>query len=232
MAIKDRKKTLRNIERLRRAEQRSPDAEVGAVREDLEEELGGTVSRNLAAEVLGVSHTALNRWVDIGEVPVVITPGGRREVPIPALLSLRERVEGERRSGRERTHALEAVMLEDRLKAARIAHRNLVTAEELESADRHRLSDLRGLAYHRAIAPQLRRQAIEEALRKVERWQGDGRMDPRHADAWRQLGRKPLKEIRRIIGTDDSLGRDLRQNSPLAGLLSEAERRKILETVR
>jgi hypothetical protein len=231
MASEDRKRALENIASLRRAERRRPDPDVAVVREDLEEELGGTVSRNLAAEVLGVSHTAFNRWVDAGDVPVVITPQGRREVPIPALLSLRERVEAERGSGRRRSHALESVMLEDRLKAERIRP-GLIAPEELESADRHRISDLRGLAYHRAIAPRLRRPVIEEAARKVARWQNDGRMDPQHADAWQEVLRRPLKEIRKIIATDDAHGRDLRQNSPLAGLTSEAERRKILATVR
>jgi hypothetical protein len=41
----------------------------------------------------------------------------------------------------------------------------------------------------------------------------------------------PMAEIRKVIAADDERGRDLRQNSPLAGLLSEPERRKILETV-
>ena len=41
----------------------------------------------------------------------------------------------------------------------------------------------------------------------------------------------PMGEIRKAIAADDERGRDLRQNSPLAGLLSEPERRKILEKV-
>jgi hypothetical protein len=231
MASENRKKALENVARLRRAEQRTLDPDVAVVREDLEEELGGTVSRNLAAEVLGVSHTALNNWIGAGDVPVVITPQGRKEVPIPALLALRERVEAERRAGPRRSHALESVINEDRRKAERM-RRDLVPAVDLESADRHRITDLRGLAYHRAITPQLRRPIIEEALRKVARWENDGRMDPRHAEAWRELSQRPMSEIRRILGADDAQGRDLRQNSPLGGLISEAERRKIFELVR
>jgi hypothetical protein len=231
MASENRKKALENIARLRRVEQRMQDPDVAVVREDLEAEFGGTVSRNLAAEVLGVSHTALNNWIGTGDVPVVITPQGRKEVPIPALLSIRERVEAERLSGGRRSHALETVMSEDRRKAERLRP-DLVPAEELASADGHRIADLRGLAYHRAIAPQLRRPMIEEALRRVARWENDGRMDPQHADAWRELSRRPMKEIRKLLEADDSRGRDLRQNSPLGGLMSEAERRRILELVR
>lgn len=231
MASEGRKKALQNIARLRRAEGRTSDPDVAAVREDLEEELGGTVSRNLAAELLGVSHTALNRWVVSGDVPVVLTPQGRKEVPIPALLSLYERVEVVRRSGRRHLHTLEPAMTDARRRAERMRP-NLPAAEELESADRHRISDLRGLAYHRVIGPRLRRPMIEEAERKVARWEKDGKMDGRHADAWREVFNLPMKEIRKVIGADDPRGRDLRQNSPLAGLISEPERRKILESVR
>jgi hypothetical protein len=231
MASQNRKKVLQNIVRLRRAERHLPDPDVAAVREDLEAELGGAVSRNLAAELLEVSHTALNRWVASGDVPVVLTPQGRKEVPIPALLSLLERVEEERQSGRRRLHALEPAMTEARRRAERMRP-HLSVADELGSADRHRISDLRGLAYHRVIGPRLRRPMIEEAERKVARWEEDGKMDGRHADAWREVFNLPMKEIRKVIGADDPRGRDLRQNSPLAGLISEPERRKILESVR
>jgi len=230
MASGNRKKALQHIARLRRAELRSSDPDVAAVREDLEEELGGTVSRNLAAESLGVSHTALNRWIASGDVPVVVSPRGRKEVPIPALLSLHERVEDERRSGRRRLHTLEPAMVDARHRAERMRP-HLSVAEELRSADRHRVAELRGLAYHRTIAPRLRRPMIEGAERKIARWEKSGKLDRHHADAWREVFSLPMVEIRKIISADDSRGRDLRQNSPLAGLISEPERRKILESV-
>ena len=50
--------------------------------------------------------------------------------------------------------------------------------------------------------------------------------------AWSRRAPWPSEDqIRKVISADDELGRDLRQNSPLAGLLSEPERRKILEAV-
>jgi hypothetical protein len=200
------------------------------VREDLEEDLGGTVSRNLAAELLGVSHTALNYWIASGDVPVVLSPSGRKEVPVPALLDLYERVRDERESGRRRLHALEPVMTDARVRAERMRP-DLSVAEELGSADRHRISELRSLAYHRALAPRLRRPAIDEARRKVNRWEKAGKIDPRHAAAWAEVFELPMDEIRKVISADDARGRDLRQNSPLAGLISEPERRKIIEMV-
>jgi hypothetical protein len=105
-------------------------------------------------------------------------------------------------------------------------------AAELGEADPHRVSELRSLAYHRALSKRLRRPMVEAARRRLERWEADERIDPRHAEAWRRLFDEPMSEIRRAIGADDEHGRDLRQNSPLAGLISEPERRKILASVR
>lgn len=72
---------------------------------------------------------------------------------------------------------------------------------------------------------------IDEARRKLRRWRQEGTIDPRHADAWEEVFALPMAEIRKAIVTDDQRGHDLRQNSPLAGLLSEPERRKILAAV-
>jgi hypothetical protein len=50
-----------------------PDNEdLAAVRLSLERELGETVSRRLAAKLLGVSHTALDRWVEPGDARQVL----------------------------------------------------------------------------------------------------------------------------------------------------------------
>ena len=92
-----------------------------------------------------------------------------------------------------------------------------------EDTDPHRRSELRGLAYHRALAPRLRRPMVDEATRKISRWQQTGRIDPRYARELPAASAKPVPELRRLISADDARGRDLRQNSPFAGLLSEPE---------
>jgi hypothetical protein len=227
MSLKDREKIFESIARLRRAERQSGNADVASVREDLEAEMGGTVSRNLAASLLRVSHTALNNWIAAGDVPVVITERGRKEVPLPTLLDLYERVGEERSSGKRRLHVLEPVMTERRRRAERM-HPDVGLGEP---PDPHRRQELRSLAYHRALAPQLSRPMVDEAQRKLVRWRGEGRIDPRYAEAWDAVFAMPMAEVRKVIGAEDARGRDLRQNSPLAGLLSEPERRKILESV-
>jgi hypothetical protein len=230
MGPKEREKTLENIAKLRRAEKVAPNADVARVREDLESQLGGTVSRSLSASLLGVSHTALNNWIAAGDVPVVISESGRKEVPIPTLLELQERVEEERKSGRRKLHTLEPIMTEARRRAERMRPR-VGGSGSRDRSDPHRTPELRSLAYHRVLAPRLRRPMIDTAQRKLRRWQEDGRIDPRHAQAWEEVFAMPMAEIRKAIAADDERGRDLRQNSPLAGLLSEPERRKILEKV-
>jgi hypothetical protein len=230
MGPAERTRIFKNIARLRRVERSSPNPEIAAVRHDLEDSLGGTVSRNLASNLLGVSHTALNNWIKSGDVPVVISERGRKEVPVEALLDLHEQVSEERRRGARRRHVLEPPLLESRKRAERMRPgRGL---EINEDTDPHRRSELRGLAYHRALAPRLRRPMIDEAARKIDRWQEAGRIDPRYAEKWRQVLAKPVPEIRRVISVDDARGCDLRQNSPFAGMLSEPERRRILEEVR
>jgi hypothetical protein len=226
----ERKRILENIARLRRAERGSSSADVSAVREDLESQLGGTVSRSLSASLLGVSHTALNHWIASGDIPVVISEQGRREVPIPTLLDLQDRVAEERKSGHRTLHTLEPIMLEARDRAERMRPRAAVRGSR-DRSDPHRAPELRSLAYHRAIAPRLRRPMIDDARRKLGRWRDEGRIDPRYAGAWEEVFAMPMSEIRRAITADDERGRDLRQNSPLAGLLSEPERRRILESV-
>lgn len=223
-----RERTLENIARLRKAERKVADPEIAAVREDLESQLDGTVARSTAARHLGVSHTALNKWVASGDVPVVLTKQGRREVPIPVLLELQERVAEQRRSGRGRLHVLEPVMKEGRQRAERMRQQ----VEPPSPPDRgspHRAADLKSLAYHRAISARLRRPMVEEARRKLGRWEEEGKIDPRYAQAWREVFALPMERLRKVITADDEPGRDLRQNSPLAGLLTEAERRRIFE---
>jgi hypothetical protein len=117
MGVAERRRILENIVRLRGVEKTTPSVDIAMVREDLESQLGGTVSRSLSASLLGVSHTALNNWVASGDIPVVISERGRKEVPISVLL---DRVEMERRAGRRGLHVLEPAMAESRRRAERM----------------------------------------------------------------------------------------------------------------
>lgn len=223
---------LERIARLRRAQQRLPgNRDIAAVRAELERELGATVSRRLAARLLGVSHTALARWIAAGDLPVVFSSNGRQEMPVPALLDLYEKVGREREQGGRSRHVLEAALSEGRDRARRLSAPDLVAGTP-EDDGGHGPVDRRGLAYHRALASHLSRRMINEALHRVWKWHAEGKLDPRYAAEWEQVLRRPLAEVRDAITEDSARGRDLRQNSPFAGMLSEPERRRILEVLR
>ena len=234
VGVIDRKAQLfDHILRLRRAGRELPDSrDIAAVRAALERELGETVSRRLAANLLGVSHTALARWITAGDLPTVYTAAGRVEVPVAALLDIYEEVERERASGRRARHVLEPTMAEGRRRAKRLQPRELVADAVDDDVEGHGRADLRSLAYHRALARGLRRGMVDDARHVLWKWRDQGRIDTRYAEQWEDVLSRPVADIRRILTEDTQRGRDLRQNSPFAGMLSEAERRRILQDVR
>jgi hypothetical protein len=230
MGVVDRKQELfENIVRLRRAGREAPgNRDIASVRATLERELGETVSRRLAARLLGVSHTALERWIKASDLPVVYSSNGRVEVPVPALLDLYEAVERDRRLG-PRRYALKPTMKRHRAAAGRLRVDDLKDDAQRGGHDRARA---RGLAYHRAVAERLRKPMVEEARHVLFRWCQQGQIDPRYADRWERLLDRPIPEIRRALMDTSQDADDLRQNSPFAGLLSEPERQRIIREVK
>jgi hypothetical protein len=227
MGVVDRKQELfENIVRLRRAGRQAPgSSDISAVRATLERELGETVSRRLAARVLGVSHTALERWINAGDLPVVYSVKGRVEIPVPALLDLYESVEAGRAEGPRR------YVLAPTMARRREAARRLRTDGPPSGGTTHDPARARSLAYHRVIAERLRKPMVEEARHVLLRWRHQGRIDERYALRWEQLLEQPIPEIRRALVAEGPDADDLRQNSPFAGVLSEPERRRIVHEV-
>jgi hypothetical protein len=226
-----KERLFQDIVRLRRAEQRSPGVrDIVTVRSHLEQELGGSVSRSLAARLLGVSHTALQKWIDAGDVPVIITPSGKTGVPVSALVDLYEAISSQRESGRRKLHVIEPTMAQARALAETLQPNRLIDDED--SPDPHDRAERRSRAYHAAVARHLRKRTVERALHQLWRWDEEGTIDPRYAEAWEEVLRRPLPEIKRFLIEESQRARDLRQNSPFAGALSEPERRRILEEIR
>jgi len=82
-----------------------PDARRGLKRlqRELRLEIGPGVPKSQAAAVLGVTVTALDKWVARGRLPVIRRPGSsRREIDADALVDLAEEVERLREGGRRR----------------------------------------------------------------------------------------------------------------------------------
>jgi hypothetical protein len=161
---------------------------------------------------------------------VVITPSGKNAVPVAALVDLYEAISSERDSGQRRLHVMEPAMAAARARADALTPSRLI--HDYGPSDPHDRAERRNRAYHAAVARHLRKRTVDRALHQLWRWHEEGNIDPRYAEAWEDVLRRPLREIKRFLTDDGQWARDLRQNSPFAGALSEPERRKILDEIR
>jgi hypothetical protein len=221
---------ISRVVQLRNAERRVSDpqtrTEVASARDFLEGLIGPTVRVADAARVLGISQPSLHRWIELGEVAAVRTPEGRREVPLSELVELLEEVDKARSEGtarpvghviRERRRAAESIDL-DRILPRRRARG-------------HRTPELQSLAYHRVVAERLNEHIVEQAGRRLEHWLEEGRIHPQWAQEWERLLAMPLERIAKEISSDSQRARALRQTSPFAGVLTEQERRRLVQAV-
>jgi hypothetical protein len=225
--IAEKQELFENIVRLRRVGRELPgNQDVAGVRLALERRLGQTISRRLAARLLGVSHTALERWVNAGDLPLVLSTTGHEQIPVPALLDLYESVRTDQAAAPGR-YVLTPTMTRQREAARRMRF----DARAPRRRDGHDRARARSLAYHIALASKLTKPIVAEARHVLFRWREQGRIDQRYADRWEELLAMPLPGIRRAITAPDSDGDDLRQNSPFAGALGEPERQRILAEV-
>lgn len=225
-----KKRAIESILRVRRAERLAEpklSSDLASVREFLEEEVGSTVRASEAARVLGVTQPALNGWIDKGEISALMTPKGRREIPLAELVGLLDEVQQARDDGRGRP--LAAVIHERRRRSA-----DAIDLDRLLPRKRgrgHRIAELQGLAYHRLIAERLDGGMVEGARQRLDRWRESGRVHTRWADEWERILSLPVPRIARAISADTPSGRELRQTSPFAGLLTEQERRALLKAI-
>jgi hypothetical protein len=214
---------------LRRAERRAESGtreDIAAAREFLEQLIGRTVRPATAARVLGVSHPALKRWIDKSEVASVITPEGRREIPTSELLELLEAIETHKETT---TRPIAAVIREREEKARRDIDIDRLLPRQRKRG--HRAAELQALAYHRLVAERLDEALLDDARRRLERWEQSGQIDPRWSKAWSRILTKPVPEVAKTISADTPRARELRQTSPFAGVLSEQERRRLVRLV-
>lgn len=233
-AIAQRERLIGDVARLRRAERSSSSAreDIAAVRTNLERMAGPTVTRAVAARLLGVSQTALDRWITTGDIPILITPAGRRELPLRWLVESIEAVHERRLAYPDDRHPLGSVLRASRSEAEHLDTSTLLApAGHGDDYGDHRRTELLSLAYHRAVAQRLDRSIVRDAQDRLTRWRSQARIDPRYAQRWQTILAKPPAEIARTIGEDTPSMRDLRQTSPFAGTLSEPARRRTLAMV-
>jgi excisionase family DNA binding protein len=222
--------TLDEIIRLRRvARLVEPDLrpELGEIEDFLEGIIGPTVKPSEAARALGVTRPAIKKWLDRGEIASVITPRGRREVPLTELVRLLEEVDAARSMSPTRP-------LGDVIRERERQSREAIDIDRLLPRKRgrdHRVTELQSLAYHRLVAERLNEDLVRDAHRRLKRWIKDERIDSRWAERWSDVLSRPIDEIARVIASDSARSRELRQTSPFAGVLTEQERRRLFDAV-
>lgn len=229
----DTEQLVRELVRLRRAEVCARDTDVLAgVRSRLERALGRSVTRAVAARTLAISQTALGTWIERGEISTVMTPNGRRRVPLRELLELAAAVEEHREVSPGDPYPLATVLRSRRETIERLDPERILPARYRQGdPEGHRRAELRGLAYHRAVAERLDARLVADARARLHDWLEEGKIDQRHAAQWERVLSQPIPSIARTISGDRQSSRSLRQSSPLTGVLSEPERRKVLEIV-
>ena len=226
----DTRRAVESIVRLRRANRRSGEEmhrDVEPALSYLEEIVGPTLSRAETARLLGISHTALDRWVEKGDIPALVTPSGRREIALSQVVDLLERLEERADEG---PLALSRIIRDRRRDAAAIPE-NEFLAPRRQRPRTHRVPELHALAYHRLVARRLDHQLVSDARKRLQRWEQSGRIDPRWADAWKRVLAMPLARVAQAISSDSERGRALRQTSPFAGALNEHERQRVARAV-
>ena len=105
------------------------------------------------------------------------------------------------------------------------------TVTDVKVPDGHATAERRSLAYHRAVAARLDEPLVARARQTLDRWVSLGTITPRYERRWRELLDRPIPELAAAITADDERGRDLRQASPFAGVLSAPERWAIIREV-
>lgn len=215
---------LRRVEHLAQPRIRR---QLADVRSFLERLAGRTVRPADAAKLMGISQPALKRWIDKGEIAAVMTPEGRREIPLTELVELLDEIAQARAQGADRP--LTRVIRERKQRAAREIDVDRLLPRRRQRG--HRTAELQSLAYHRLIAERLNADIVEEARMRLDKWRKEGQVDPRWAAEWQRVLDRPLPTIRRAISADSEKARALRQTSPFAGLLTEQERRHLTSAV-
>lgn len=100
---------------------------------------------------------------------------------------------------------------------------------------RHQDIDRRSIALHQAVAEKLRQDPslLAIALANLDSWEtrGAGHAQP-YLEAWRQIIGSGVDHCLQVMVEDSERSTALRQSSPFAGVLTDAERLAIFQAFR
>ncbi len=97
-------------------------------------------------------------------------------------------------------------------------------------ANGHRTAELRSIELHRLVAQKLDDALVRRASERVQGWLADedAPVPSVYARQWSDLLSGPRDHLARSLTEDTPRMRDLRQNTPFAGALSESERLAVI----
>ena len=96
----------------------------------------------------------------------------------------------------------------------------------------HRTAELRSIAFHRLVAEHLDAEVLELASTRVERWIAHGGpVSPGAARRWQDLLGEGSAALASHLVEDTEEMRDLRQNTPFAGVLTPRERWQVISEI-
>lgn len=139
-----------------------PDERMAAAREARQWliDIGPSVSKLHAAKALGLTVTALDRWVLCGAVKTHQRPGGQTEIDTLTVVDLAVEIERLRRSGRKRGLLAEALARRERaLSSRRIGTRGFFPDQHAE-----RRGDLASTTAGERVAEAIRLSRIATAI--------------------------------------------------------------------
>ncbi len=95
--------------------------------------------------------------------------------------------------------------------------------------------DRRSLAWHEAVSQKLREDpdtTLGSARRYVARWSHEGSSGEALLERWKTWLTLPIPDLASLMLDPGPLGREMRQVSPFAGVLSAPERAQVLARFR
>ncbi|HKM64282.1 MAG TPA: hypothetical protein VJY39_17510 [Acidisphaera sp.] len=102
----------------------------------------------------------------------------------------------------------------------------------MQTGSDHSRLDERSLAMHLLVAEKLRANPalLERALQTLRRWRESGGSPAPALAEWEHVLSRPIDQVTAFLSERSERAGRLRQSSPFAGILTEAERQAIYES--
>jgi hypothetical protein len=186
------------LRRLRNQIIGNPDVDLAI--EVTEEELGESVPQRTAAKAIGISSVEVAKLISAKKLETVDNARGKADVSLIALIAY---VEEQTRVAEEASAAASS----SETPAAEFAAKSM-------SKDIKQISEMRALAFHRALVRNLDRAMIEDARQRLAERREDGTINEEIAAEWEEVLKKNVSDVGAVMTEYSDRGKELRESSP------------------